>query len=301
MRLIVALLAVAILARSQQSVPSLGNAGVNKQEKSNGQNKQVSDQNKQLQSPVVINQYYDSQVRNRPEGDTNTKEKHSISLDEISTALLALFTLILAGATILLACVAYLQWKTMKGHERALSAMATHIESGLNETAKAANAAAETARVAHENFTHAYRPRLAIRFMTIHGVEPFGDSWGEFLAVNVGDTKAVLKGYQCDIVPLDANLPTIPPYAGKDEKPLTGIELLPSESTYMSFPDYGQKPKPNDFSEHKLMRQGELYVLGWIRYADATGREHRKGFAFLYIRDSRCFEPVRQEDYHYDD
>jgi hypothetical protein len=301
MRLILALLAVAILAQSQQTVPSLGNASVGKQEKTNGQSKQVSEQNEQPQSPVVINQYYDSHVRNRPEGSANTEEKHSISLEEISTVLLALFTLILAGATILLARVAYLQWKTMEGHERALSAMATHMESGLNETAKAANAATETAKVAHENFTHAYRPRLAIRFMTIHGVEHFEDSWGEFLAVNVGDTKAVLKGYRCDIVPLDANLPTIPPYAGLAEKPLTGIELLPSESTYISFPDYGRKSKPNDFSEYRLMRQGEIYVVGWIRYADGVGREHRKGFAFLYIRNHQRFEPVKNDDYHYDD
>jgi hypothetical protein len=300
MRLMIALFAAAILAQSQPPVPRSRKDAGSEQKEAAPQKDKVSRQNGVSQPPITINQY-NSTPSNREERQAGEEQKQSTTLKDVSDLLLAFFTLILAGATILLARVAYLQWKTMEGHERALSAMASHMESGLEEAARAAKAAADTARIAHENFTHAYRPRLAVRFVTIHGIERFDEVWGEFLAVNVGETKAILKGYWCDVVPLDGSLPTTPAYADKSEKPLANIELLPSESTYVSFPDLEERHRPSDFPEYQLMRQGELYVLGWIKYADTAGREHRKGFAFVYIRNHQRFEPVKQEDYHYDD
>jgi hypothetical protein len=149
MRPCLALLVAGIaLAQSQPPLPR--EQAIHKKEKATSEQKRIGTQNEQPQSPVTINQYY-SNIGDGPKRHSAAEDKYNGLLEAInagSTVLLAIFTIVLAGATIILARIAYLQWQTMKDHKTAFETIAEHLEEGLAETKKTADAAIVSADAA---------------------------------------------------------------------------------------------------------------------------------------------------------
>jgi hypothetical protein len=296
MRLFSAALLLAALSlaqtQSQPPFPTPGKESRREQKQAASQDTQLSQHTPQAQpTPLTIKP-------NTTEIRTDGAEKNNGAslefINTVSTAFLAVFTLLLAVAMAALCVVAYFQWRTMQGHEKALRGMASHMSDGLAETRKATN-------TAHETFVNAHRPRLTIRFIAADGIEQVNPISGRFLVFNTGDTKAFLIRCYSEIVIYKDGLPATTPYEGKIGEPFVDIELIPGQSTPVVFPTGGPKAPPEEYRDFDLQRHGYIYLIGWIEYSDEAKRVHKLGFARKYDRQTRRFARESDPDYEYDD
>lgn len=156
MRSIFSLLAFAILlpAQSQPPTPSPPKDTQGKQKEGASKKDRVDAKDGQGQTgAAVVNQHY-SQPDNEDKHESKTEQDKGASSEWINTAstvLLAVSTFLLFIATIALCVVAGLQLRTMNAHKQSLEAMAEHLEGGLTETRKAADAALIGANAAKDS------------------------------------------------------------------------------------------------------------------------------------------------------
>jgi hypothetical protein len=301
---LVQILLVALLCPDLQSQPPTPtptkNSAVKKQNTPANQ-QQVGSNNEQTEPGVtVINQFY-PQYDSRDKEKSEDRQNSNTFLEKVSTALLAFFTFLLFVATAVLCYIARLQWRTMVAHKQSLEAMAAHMENGLAETTKAANAARDSAKTSEQTFVASHRPRLTVRFMSADGIEQVNPISGRFLLFNTGDTKAKLIRGHSEVVIYVGNLPATTPYEGNIGDPFVDVELIPGDSVPVTFPTVPQEQEPGEIRDYDLHRDGNIYVIGWIAYSDPSGRVHRKGFAYRYNRITKRFQREPDEDYEYDD
>lgn len=309
MRPYIALLIVGIcFAQSQPPSPTSREDAHGKQTNRTARDEHIATKDEQPKNGVVIVNQYNPAPNDRDKREQASEhDKSTVKewIDTISTVLLAGSTIMLFLATVALGIIAYFQWRTMQGHHAALTNMAAHMESGLAETVKAASAARDSAETANRTFVASHRPRLEVRFMSDNGIAQIKAITGRFILCNIGDTRATLiRGYS-EVIPLPFDrdrLPAATPYERQPGAAFIDIELLPGNSTPVTFPTIApKKPEPSDAREHDLETRGNIYVIGWIDYTDDTGIVHRKGFARRYYRDTKRFERVNDQDYEYDD
>ena len=201
-----------------------------------------------------------------------------------STFLVTIFTGVLAW-------LAYRQW-------RAMVAQAEYMRGQLEAT--------------RQMFAATRRPRLAIRYMSATDGVRHQRVNGTFDLFNVGEINAVLRASYSEILAVD-RLPAVAPYEGDHGRPFVDTALLPGQSIRVAFPT---TPRDLTFAEFAVIgnrtetaanphlnlgRTGELYVLGWVEYADDAGAIRMMGFCRKYNFLTERFERYADPDYEYDD
>jgi hypothetical protein len=290
MRLLLVLLLCQLLQSQPPSPTPRKNAG-NEEKQKGSQYGQVPDHNNQPQTPVTINQFY-SLPGNWPEGKGPSEQKHGPSLDEISTLLLAFFTLVLAGATGLLARIAYLQWRTMEGHERAFAAIAAHIKSGLEETKKAANAALLNAKA----LMNAERPWMLLTktrgpgsgwyLPDDPGIVPgmafdfkvFGNK-----PVRITDRKFILRPVSAKIGtrPLEPDLPLVPDYGPRQVGLPAAGEMMTPEHTFLIHCTLDARLSEAEW-ENLRDERTLMCAHGFIKYIDPFAEQRETRVCYVW-------------------
>jgi hypothetical protein len=201
--------------------------------------------------------------------------------------------------TVVIAVVYYLQLKAMR--------------EAVDEARKASDASRDSADAAKQAFLTTHRPRIAVKFMWIQGMEHMSQGLsGQFRVFNSGETKAILQSYYSNII----ILPTLPAMAPlqEDGHEFTG-ELLPGEFTQGHLPTGGVKTV--NFQELNALRNRiedvrkhgkdtesnphNLFVVGWIKYLDEGKVPRTVGFCKKYNFATHRFEREADEDYEYGD
>lgn len=227
-------------------------------------------------------------------------------------------TILLAIGTLAIAVLAFFQWRAMRGHKQSLEAMASHMESGLTETKKAADAAKESVESAKYSFIASHRPKLSVKFITT--VSDIGEAGqgisGDFLVFNTGGTTASLDRCYSEVLFGDSLPMRSDQYLIGHSEALSGIVLHPGQSTLLRFPTAGPKTlEPDDLiAIHNRQRTantnpasganwawGNLFLIGWIGYVDESKRTRRAGFCRKYDFTSKRFAVCRDHDYEYED
>jgi hypothetical protein len=296
-------LSIVSLCAHLQSQPRQENKPSNQQ--------QVKSDDEQTHSSVtVIHQLY-TQAEDGDKAKGKNYEDRIAFLEAVGTFLLFV-------ATAALCYVALLQRRTMEAHKQSLEAMAGHMQGGLTETRKAANAAKDSADAARKSFIAAHRPRLTIRFVTT--VSEIGEAGqgvsGDFLVYNTGGTAAILERCYSEVIVGDS-LPTRSNrYTEEAGEALGAILLLPGQSTIVRFPTGG--PKRLDPDEHIAIRKRQesvstnpmsgnnwswsnLFLIGWIGYIDESRKARRAGFCRRYDFAEKRFVVNEDHDYQYED
>src|SRR5262249_4047159 len=132
---------------------------------------------------------------------------------------------------------------------------------------------------------------------------------GQFFVHNVGASDAILKKEYSEIF-IGNYLPAINPYFGKHGRELVDVLLKPGESTAITFPTVKLEQTYRHFRQwqHFMGRTGiqggpnssELFLIGWIRYADSSGRERVFGYSRKFDWLTQRFKRIQDEDYEYD-
>ena len=120
--------------------------------------------------------------------------------------------------------------------------------------------------------------------------------------VNVGGTPAKITDGLCHV--FWDNKDTLPmrrPYEGKDSDPLFPHVLLqPGQSFPVPFQSEEIPP-----SDHSNIVELNIYVMGWIEYADDNGTRRRTAFCRLFKRQDQWgngrFYPVADPDYEHEE
>jgi len=162
---------------------------------------------------------------------------------------------------------------------------------------------------AEKTITLQFRPRIAIRGITIHdwNVAPFMQEPTpriQVTIVNAGATQAdIVEGriqtYSGDCLP-------IPDFEKAEQ--MTPFSLQPGESVATSVFTEGlvttaigwllARPT-SPFSKDAI--RASVYIAGFIRYKDSVGIHRNRGFFRVYEPQKRRFVPVEDTDYEYDD
>ena len=304
-------LMLASMAQSQPLPPTPAIA--NQNNKSNSTSKQTETSNHQtiadqlstaidkLTSEVASWKQHQSSAPNKNEPPADWWGRGSTILEALSTLVIAI--------------LAYCQWRTLKEHKKAFESMAGHLESGLVQTTIAANAAKGSADAAKQSFVLSHRPKLSIRFM--NPTEKYADAIpisGSCQVFNTGETKAVLDRQWFEIV-IGKHLPAVAPYQGKHGKRFVDETLVPGNPVEIIFPT--DEPRAINTEEYIALanhrdfvqaRSGErpthaedLFVVGWISYFDETKTSRTVGFCQRYNFWTERFERVADFDYEYGD
>jgi hypothetical protein len=126
---------------------------------------------------------------------------------------------------------------------------------------------------------------------------------GEFLLYNTGGSKAILKRHYIEPI-IVSHLPAVAPYLGKHGDTFTDVELLPGQSTRITF-----GPRELDVQEYMNFwssaetpsQPHTLYVIGWIEYADDNGKVRRMGLCRQFDFETKRLLRHPDQDYEYDE
>lgn len=198
-----------------------------------------------------------------------------------------ILTVVIASATV---AQAYIYWRQKE-----------LMSAALKDTTRAVSAAKQSADTANATFVSAQRPRLTIRFVSPAQSGILEPESGRFLLFNTGDTKAILKSHYSKVLLLEAGLETGIPYESLTDRPFEIVELAPGQSAVVHFRANAPERPPGEIRDYDLHKSGNFYIVGWIDYADVTGRIHKKGFAYHYNRTTERFDRLQDEEYEYDD
>jgi hypothetical protein len=262
--------------QSQPPSPTQAKKASNQQKKTTTKEQSGNPNNHQPQpGQITVNQYNSNPD---DQGTTDTaKEKNEAAsrerINTLSTELLAASTFLLFVATGALCVVAVRQWRTMQGHERALTQMGTYMSQGLAETAKAASAAGMSAKAAlstAEGFMNSERAWLIIETSEMDMTQAV------FKFTNYGRTPARLT--EIGLTYVVRSSPDIWPV---DYSELRGVLctshiIAPTTSTLR----YRATIKYAD----EVTEGGPQFrhVYGIVRYEDIFGRVHATPFYYSW-------------------
>jgi hypothetical protein len=202
-----------------------------------------------------------------------------------STILITLFT----GA---LAWLALLQW-------RAMQKQATYMRDALTETAKAADAAKDSAKAAQDSLVLTKPPKIKVRRIYLDDDTKVTGT-GTFHVVNIGGTKATVTEIRIDARVFSDPLPMKHPFEDSFHE---GLQMLlsPGESFTHPFNIEGG----DDYQAHSNLRQNKpaeaFYVFGRITYRDDVGICRRTYFCRKHDALNKRFIKVDDEDYESED
>jgi hypothetical protein len=267
-RILVTVFALALLA-AQSLPPSPPKGTQGKRQQGSPKEPQINSEDGQSKSGVtIVNQLYPQpEKRNVAEGkEDKNQSAFTDTLTAFSTLLLAIFTLLLAVATGALCYVAWLQLEIMKAHKKALDAMAGHMESGLAETRKTADAATKSANVAEIALKLSHRADVLLTKVTSStGRELHTHTVITLWIKNYGRTRA-------DRVFVNVVLGTGPLNPTSENMDHARLVIAPGEELQRPFPQLSESIPES--VQAVLNGQAQLGFGGWISYVDAFNTEH---------------------------
>lgn len=302
-----------LAAQSQPPSPGPPKGGQVDQQKNHANQGQIQSEDQVSKgSPIIINNQISTAPSDRAEKGNNKQTENEASSNGISDWLLALFTA-------LLVVVAVLQWITMRGHAHELGVIAGQIRTALTETMKAATAARDSADTAQRTYIASHRPKLTIRFvMLINEIAEAGDMQmsGSFQVFNVGDSAAKIRASYSEVIFGDSLPPRSTSYSESMGELSGEIELLSGQSQTISFPT--GEPRRLEQDERMAIRRrladartnpitatnwpwNNLFVVGWIKYVDESGKTRKTGFCRKYDFLTKRFAVCNDYDYEYED
>jgi hypothetical protein len=193
----------------------------------------------------------------------------------VYTRQLATFTLILAGATIVLIVIGIYQGVQLGRH----------------------------ARVAEQALTELERPFLFLRARNARiSLPAIVDDSVRYRLVNHGRTPAILIHLvqRLAVLPLDIQgLPDqIDPSAVFDREFPGGISIGPNSSRKFSLGIYSSLGDIADLVNY-ASGQSRVYLIGYVRYRDIFGNHYVTGFCAILIRDTRRVLLIGDDGYNY--
>jgi len=260
-------------------------------------------------SPIVV-------AKTKGDADADEQERHENSINRWTTTGLAGITLV----------VLYLQWGVMdtqnrimegqsaimKRQRRTAAKQARHMEEGLIETRRAADAAKASADFATNALNMAHRPQLVIRTVVVAGIDDNGRvgtslTDGYILVTNIGVLPAtILKVYTewlfAESLPIEnpalnamdnSTVPVAMPPAAFVKIPVPDREIEAHEFRVIN---NGIEGIANSFGE----RGGYLFLIGYIKYTDAIGLR-RSYFCRRYDTGAHYFAEEDHPSYSYED
>lgn len=141
-------------------------------------------------------------------------------------------------------------------------------------------------RLARAEFISTHRPKLRIR--RIFPITPFAANEApriRILAANIGDTKATVFEFGCEIYTDVNHLP------GAIPAPIAALEVPPGKQISIEFTGGAVL----DFATADAARDGWIFVVGIINYADDQGVVRSTAFARRYSSSRNRFIPVADD------
>jgi hypothetical protein len=177
--------------------------------------------------------------------------------------------------------------------------------------------------LARAEFISTHRPRLRIRNVVVREPQDaYGKKWprfhpgqivrGQFFIANVGSGRAdILEGH-CSVYWTNDGLPMARPYEGKrDNLAVVSNTLLSGESTHVLFQSETLVGQEGPTFGMRTILGHNLYVMGWVTYADGNGNVRRTAFCREYFKNKGPngeivgtggrFFPVDNPDYEHEE
>jgi hypothetical protein len=229
----------------------------------------------------VVNEYY-------PEPNDGDKSHRHAEQNETASKggvdwLLAISTLLLFFATCALCAVAYWQWQTMKGHEKALTGMAGNMERGLVETAKAADAAKRSA----DALMGIERARISVMMgYKLPELRPMKDRL-EMIYItptvqNFGKTTGIASiiTARLHVLPNSERLPANPDYSSEKfvhtvRGPIDIFPNIPWQPLRLGISNAEMGPI--------LEAKTTLWLYGYVDYVDVFNTAHQTRFCYILL------------------
>jgi hypothetical protein len=283
MRLLtVLLLALACQSAQSQPSPTPPKGGQVEQQKYPANQGQIqSDDGVSKRGSIIINNQVSATPSDRTEKGNSQKAQQESSLQGISDGLLALFTA-------LLVVVAVLQWLTMRGHARELTAVAEHLRDGLQQTKKAAEAAIKTANLTEEAL---HLTQSADIHLELVAFNPPGRLTIDTVLVlcfrNLGKTRAKRLTHDLRIGIVGGNIIS---------KPDDNIAIVVGPGQPMQIVFDSLRKGINDTLFGKVMKSElSLRIKGELRYLDIFDKPHRLSCEATYNPEGNNFITNRYE------
>jgi hypothetical protein len=191
-------------------------------------------------------------------------ETHNGAVTAVATIFIAIFTVVLA--------------------------VVTNRQARL--TRIAAVAAEKAAEIARTEFIASHRPRLRVRNVVVKNPKaadgrelqlfaPGQTIEGQFYIANVGDSRADILDGHCTVYFSQQGLPMRRPYeGGEDNLQATSRTLLSGESTPVLFRGDAPPPGAEMGVGTNAFGSWDLYVMGWVTYADHTDPPTKRRTSF---------------------